>query len=198
MSKARHGGAWRSRGPGLAPVHSGRKKVWHLSTARRRAAALGLEALFRASVSLPRRLRRASSGRCPQGLGQAVRCAHFRTSGAARPNPGCRCNPGAARGQRNPHQPCSVQPCPGPLQFSLPAAGDGSRFRPLQNAARTLTIEASAVTDNPIVFADEDMPSPAAISMHSRSLSPQTQSPLRFARSARFRNGESAFSSTPR
>jgi len=32
----------------------------------------------------------------------------------------------------------------------------GASFDLLQNAARTLTIEAGAVTDNPIVFADED------------------------------------------
>ena len=65
--------------------------------------------------------------------------------------------PRAARRQRDPRQPRPLRPGAGPLQLPLPAAGDGRGLDLLTNAARTLTIEAGAVTDNPIVFEDEDI-----------------------------------------
>ncbi len=43
-----------------------------------------------------------------------------------------------------------------PYSFRCQPQVMGAAFDLLQNAARTLTIEAGAVTDNPIVFADED------------------------------------------
>jgi histidine ammonia-lyase len=43
-----------------------------------------------------------------------------------------------------------------PYSFRCQPQVMGAAFDLLQNAARTLTIEAAAVTDNPIVFADED------------------------------------------
>jgi histidine ammonia-lyase len=43
-----------------------------------------------------------------------------------------------------------------PYSFRCQPQVMGASFDLLQNAARTLTIEAGAVTDNPIVFADED------------------------------------------
>jgi histidine ammonia-lyase len=72
------------------------------------------------------------------------------------PDPRRRRDRGAARRQRNPRQPRPLRARAGPLQFPLPAAGDGGLLDLLVNAARTLTIEAGAVTDNPLVFPDED------------------------------------------
>src|SRR5205085_7024204 len=43
-----------------------------------------------------------------------------------------------------------------PYSFRCQPQVMGAALDLLQNAARTLTIEAGAVTDNPIVFADED------------------------------------------
>ena len=43
-----------------------------------------------------------------------------------------------------------------PYSFRCQPQVMGAALDLLQNAARTLTIEAAAVTDNPIVFADED------------------------------------------
>ena len=64
---------------------------------------------------------------------------------------------GAARRKRDPRQPrdrCGrVQD---PYSFRCQPQVMGAALDLLTNAARTLTIEAGAVTDNPIVFPDED------------------------------------------
>jgi histidine ammonia-lyase len=59
----------------------------------------------------------------------------------------------------------------------------------LRQSARTLLIEANAVTDNPLVFPDEETSSPAATSTPSLSPSPPTRSRWPSRRSVRSANG---------
>ena len=85
-----------------------------------------------------------------------------------------------------------------PYSFRCQPQVMGAALDLLQNAARTLTIEAGAVTDNPIVFADED----SAISggnFHAQPVAFAADTiAIACARSARSRSGASAFWSIPR
>ena len=74
--------------------------------------------------------RRRAVGRCAEGQRQAVRPAHFAAARPARPDPRRGRDPRPAPGQRDPDQPCRLQPGAGPLQLPLPAAGDGRLARP--------------------------------------------------------------------
>ena len=60
-----------------------------------------------------------------------------------------------------------------PYSFRCQPQVMGACLDLMRNAARTLEIEANAVTDNPLLFGDDDA-CPAAISTPSRSPSPPT------------------------
>ena len=75
--------------------------------------------------------RRRAVGRCAQGLGQAVRPAHFGASRPARPDPRRRRDrAGCSTAARSSTSHVTLRPGAGPLQLPLPAAGDGRRARP--------------------------------------------------------------------
>ena len=60
-------------------------------------------------------------------------------------------------GQRHPRlAPGRRRARAGPLLPALPAAGDGRRLDVLRQAADTLGTEANGVTDNPLIFAEDD------------------------------------------
>ncbi len=67
---------------------------------------------------------------------------------------------------------------------------DGACLDLLRMAARTLEIEANAVTDNPLVLSDGSVVS-AATSMRSRLPSPPTRSPSPFVKSVQSPNAAS-------
>jgi histidine ammonia-lyase len=88
---------------------------------------------------------------------------------------------------RNSHEDCGkVQD---PYSFRCQPQVMGACLDLMRNAARTLEIEANAVSDNPIIFPMRTMRFQAAISTPSRWPSPRTCWQWRCARWGRFPNG---------
>ena len=116
---------------GMAPLELGPKEGLALINGTQASTAIALDALFMAERVFGAALRRRRAfGRCAQGLDQAVRPAHQRSSRPARPDPRRRRNPRPARRQRDPRQPRALRQGAGSLQLPLPAAGDGRFARP--------------------------------------------------------------------
>ena len=85
-----------------------------------------------------------------------------------------------------------------PYSFRCQPQVMGAALDLLANAARTLEIEANAVTDNPLVFPDTDEAISGGNSMPSRWRSPLTSSLWRCARSVRCPNAAPRYWSIPR
>ena len=104
-----------------------------------------------------RHRRRRAVGRCAQGLAPSRSTRASRRFAASRarsasPPQSTTCSR-AAKSSSAMSQCGRVQD---PYSFRCQPQVMGAALDLLENAARTLTIEAGAVTDNPIVFADED------------------------------------------
>jgi histidine ammonia-lyase len=151
------------------------------------STAIALDTLFTPSgCSAPLGGRRAVGGRV-QGHGRGVRPAHPRGARAAGAD---RRGAGAARaaggsGIRASHSDCDrVQD---PYSFRCQPQVMGAALDLMRQVAVTLSIEANAVTDNPIILARRRCR--AAISTPSRWRSRRTSWPWRCARSGLSRSG---------
>ena len=142
---------------GIEPLQLGPKEGLALINGTQASTALALEALFQGERVFAAAI--AAGALSVDALKGSAKPFDARLS-ALRGQPGqilvARTIAGLLEGSEivTSHIKCSrVQD---PYSFRCQPQVMGAAFDLLQNAARTLTIEAAAVTDNPIVFADED------------------------------------------
>ena len=142
---------------GLAPARAGPKEGLALINGTQASTALALDALFAGERVFAAAI--AAGAMAVDALKGSCKPFDPRIS-ALRGQPGQIRVAAAIKGLLNgseiltSHVACSrVQD---PYSFRCQPQVMGAAFDLLQNAARTLTIEAGAVTDNPIVFPDED------------------------------------------
>ena len=155
----RHAGRGCARKAGLAPVVLAAKEGLALINGTQISTALALAGLFRAHRAAQTALdHRRAFDRCRDGLVCTVPSGHPYAARPQGPDRSGRALRALLAGSeiRESHRR-GRRARAGPLLHPLPAAGRRRLPRPSPHVARTLEIEANAVTDNPLVLADDQV-----------------------------------------